>query len=71
MADKKYGKFGSSYSRDINMHVDGKNLNDEQYAVVLAKCVEFRDELMDALDDYNFEFPQSLEAEISYSTRRG
>lgn len=71
MADKKYGKFGSSYSREINMRVVGKNLNDEQYAVVLAKCVEFKDKLLTTLDDYNFEFPQSLETEITYSDRRG
>lgn len=71
MADKKYGKFGSSYNREISMHVVGKNLNDEQYAIVLAKCVDFKDKLMDALDDYNFDFPQSLETEITYSNRRG
>lgn len=71
MADKNYGKIGSGYSREINMRVVGENLNDEQYAVVLAMCVDFKDKLMDALDDYNFDFPQSLETEITYSDRRG
>ena len=71
MADNKYGKFGSSYGREISMHVVGKNLNDEQYEIVLTACNKFKETLMDAVDNVNFEFPQSLETEIKYSTRRG
>lgn len=71
MADKKYGFIGSGYSREIDMRVVGKNLTDEQYSIVLAKCVEFKDKLMRELDNYNFEFPQTLETEITYSDRRG
>lgn len=71
MADKKYGKFGSSYGREISMRVVGKNLNDEQYDIVLTACNKFREALMDAVDGIDFEFPQSLETEINYSTRRG
>lgn len=71
MADKKYGYLGSTYSREIDMRVVGKNLTDEQYAIVLAMCVEFKDKLMRTLDDYNFEYPQTLETEITYSDRRG
>lgn len=71
MTDKKYGKFGSGCSRDIDMRVVGKNLTDEQYAIVLAMCVEFKDKLLNTLDNYNFEFPQTLETEITYSNRLG
>lgn len=71
MTDKKYGKFGSGYNREIDMRVVGTNLTDEQYAVVLAMCVEFKDKLLNTLDNYNFEFPQTLKAEITYSDRRG
>lgn len=71
MADKNYGKFGSGYSREIDMRVVGKNLADEQYAIVLAMCVEFKDKLLNTLDNYKIEFPQTLEAEITYSDRRG
>lgn len=71
MADKKYGYLGPTYSREIDMRVVGKNLTDAQYAVVLSMCVEFKDKLMRALDDYNFEYPQTLETEITYSDRRG
>lgn len=70
MADKKYGKFGSSYDREINMHVVGKNLNDEQYAIVLDMCNRFKKSLADTMDDVNFEFPQKLEVEICYSDMR-
>lgn len=41
------------------------------YSREIDMCVEFKDKLMDALDDYNFDFPQSLETEITYSDRRG
>lgn len=71
MADKKYGYLGSTYSREIDMRVVGKNLTDEQYAIVLAMCVEFKDKLLNALDNYKFEYPQTLETEITYSDRRG
>lgn len=71
MADKKYGKFGSSYGREIEMHVTAKNLNDEQHEIVLNMCTEFKGKLMEALDDVEFEFPQKVEIELSYSTSRG
>lgn len=71
MADKKYGKFGSSYSREIEMHVIGKNLNDEQHEIVLNMCTEIKAKLMEALDNVEFEFPQKVEIELSYSTSRG
>ncbi len=71
MADKKYGKFGSSYGREIELHVSGKNLNDEQHAVVLAMCIDFKDRLMNALDNYDFDFPQKVEVDVQYSTSRG
>lgn len=71
MADNKYGKFGSSYSREISMHIVGKNLNNEQYALVLDMCNKFKKTLVDAMDDVDFEFPQTLEVELSHSDRRG
>lgn len=71
MADNKYGKFGSSYSREISMHIVGKNLNDEQHAIVLDMCNKFKKTLMDAVDDVDFEFPQTLEVELNHSARRG
>ena len=71
MADKKYGYLGSTHSREIGMRVTGNNLTDEHYAIVHAKCVVCKDKLMRALDDYNFEFPQTLVTEITYSDRRG
>ncbi len=71
MADNKYGKFGSSYSREISMRVVGKNLNDEQHAIVLDMCNKFKKTLMDAMDDVDFEFPQNLEVELNNSAKRG
>lgn len=71
MADKKYGKFGSGYSREINMHVSGKNLDDDQHELVLNMCKEFKDKLMEALDDYDFDFPQRVEIDLNYESSRG
>ena len=71
MADKKYGKFGSSYGREISMAVTGKNLDDDQHEIVLNMCTEFRDKLMEALDDVVFEFPQKVEIELRHETSRG
>lgn len=71
MADKKYGKFGSSYGREINMQVSGKNLNDEQHEIVLNMCTEFKDKLMEALDDVVFDFPQKVEIDLKFESSRG